>query len=150
MGFQARAREKRPHGSDLEEARGSPSTTNIQREEMDVNYNEFKQSKWVRAAQEPQAISQVLGDFPGWMKTVGNSELIVRARRLKNYLTSGRCSKGDMVLVIAALLYLISPVDLVPDFIPVVGWLDDLAVAGMILGYLDKRAAIGQELAIEV
>lgn len=33
------------------------------------------------------------------------------------------------VVLILALLYIVSPVDLIPDFIPVVGWADDLAVA---------------------
>ncbi len=32
------------------------------------------------------------------------------------------------VVIVLALLYIISPIDLVPDFIPVVGWADDLAV----------------------
>jgi uncharacterized membrane protein YkvA (DUF1232 family) len=32
------------------------------------------------------------------------------------------------VILILALLYIISPIDLIPDFIPVVGWADDLAV----------------------
>jgi uncharacterized membrane protein YkvA (DUF1232 family) len=32
------------------------------------------------------------------------------------------------VVVILALLYIISPIDLVPDVIPVVGWADDVAV----------------------
>jgi len=31
-------------------------------------------------------------------------------------------------LLIAALLYILSPIDPVPDVIPVVGWVDDLAV----------------------
>jgi len=31
-------------------------------------------------------------------------------------------------ILIAALLYIISPIDLIPDVIPVVGWADDLAV----------------------
>ncbi len=33
------------------------------------------------------------------------------------------------VILILALLYILSPIDLIPDVIPVVGWLDDLAVA---------------------
>ncbi len=33
-----------------------------------------------------------------------------------------------IVVLILALLYILSPVDLIPDFIPFVGWADDLAV----------------------
>ena len=33
-----------------------------------------------------------------------------------------------VVTIVASLIYIVSPVDLVPDFIPVVGWLDDGAV----------------------
>ena len=32
------------------------------------------------------------------------------------------------VILILALLYILSPVDLIPDVIPVLGWADDLAV----------------------
>jgi uncharacterized membrane protein YkvA (DUF1232 family) len=32
------------------------------------------------------------------------------------------------VIFILALLYIISPIDLVPDVIPVAGWIDDVAV----------------------
>ncbi|MGN0030046.1 MAG: YkvA family protein [Marinilabiliaceae bacterium] len=43
-------------------------------------------------------------------------------------------------LIIGALGYLILPVDLIPDFIPVVGWTDDLAalaaVIKMVSGYI--------------
>jgi uncharacterized membrane protein YkvA (DUF1232 family) len=42
--------------------------------------------------------------------------------------------------IVGALLYVFSPIDLVPDFIPVVGLLDDAAVLGMCL------KAIGRDL----
>ena len=36
---------------------------------------------------------------------------------------------GFVVLVLVlALLYIISPIDIIPDPIPVVGWVDDVAV----------------------
>ena len=43
-------------------------------------------------------------------------------------------SMGKIILFLLALLYVISPIDLIPDVIPVVGWIDDLVViiAGMI------------------
>ena len=33
-----------------------------------------------------------------------------------------------MIVALLALLYVLSPVDAIPDFIPVVGWADDLLV----------------------
>lgn len=33
-----------------------------------------------------------------------------------------------IVAIIAALIYIISPIDLIPDFIPIIGWMDDGAV----------------------
>ena len=36
---------------------------------------------------------------------------------------------GFVVLILVlALLYIISPIDIIPDPIPVVGWIDDVAV----------------------
>ena len=36
--------------------------------------------------------------------------------------------KSKMLLIAGALAYMLLPLDLVPDFIPVVGWLDDVVV----------------------
>jgi uncharacterized membrane protein YkvA (DUF1232 family) len=33
------------------------------------------------------------------------------------------------LIIILAVLYIISPIDLLPDVIPVVGWIDDVVVA---------------------
>jgi len=56
----------------------------------------------------------------------------------------------DIILIVAALLNLISPIDAVPDFIPIAGWLDDVTVAGLVLSYLDKKASAGQRETIDV
>ena len=44
----------------------------------------------------------------------------------------------SIVTVIAGLLYFLSPVDLIPDFIPVFGYVDDAAVIGLVLRYVQK------------
>ena len=46
---------------------------------------------------------------------------------------------GTMVSIVAALIYLISPIDLIPDFIPIIGYIDDAAVVLFVLGFgVDK------------
>ena len=39
-----------------------------------------------------------------------------------------------MIYVLLAVLYVLSPVDFVPDVIPIIGWLDDIGILGL-LGY---------------
>lgn len=41
-------------------------------------------------------------------------------------------SKSTIILVVAALLYLVSPFDIVSDFIPVTGLLDDITIIGFV------------------
>ena len=50
--------------------------------------------------------------------------------------------RGAKVALAAALVYLASPLDLIPDFIPLVGYLDDVLVAALvvdgILNWVDR------------
>ena len=41
--------------------------------------------------------------------------------------------KAAKVALAAAVLYLVSPIDLVPDFVPVLGYLDDILVAAILV-----------------
>jgi uncharacterized membrane protein YkvA (DUF1232 family) len=38
---------------------------------------------------------------------------------------------------VAGLLYVLSPIDLIPDFIPILGYVDDLTVMTIIVGWID-------------
>ena len=46
-----------------------------------------------------------------------------------------RVPKGTVAAIIGTLLYVLSPVDLIPDVIPVVGYLDDAAVLTLCLKF---------------
>ena len=56
------------------------------------------------------------------------------------YFTCREISFGEKILVCGlALLYILSPVDLLPDVIPVIGWLDDIGVGALFLAYCSWR-----------
>lgn len=104
------------------------------------NEEQFLESEWFDQAKRPETENRVRADYQRWVSRVSNSELVSRAGKLWKLLTSGDVGGKEKVAVIAGLLYLISPIDLVPDYIPVVGWLDDLGVAAFVLAYVLKKA----------
>ncbi len=38
-----------------------------------------------------------------------------------------------MASIIAAIVYFVSPIDLIPDFIPIVGYIDDVFIIGLVI-----------------
>jgi len=66
---------------------------------------------------------------------------------LYRLMSDSRVPSRNKVLVGAAIAYIISPVDIVPDFIPLLGQVDDLLVIALVLkGLFD---AAGKEVVLE-
>lgn len=61
---------------------------------------------------------------------------LTKAWRNKKY---SEVSYVTVFLSVAILLYFVSPIDLVPDFIPLVGGLDDVLLLGFLLKIIDKE-----------
>jgi uncharacterized membrane protein YkvA (DUF1232 family) len=59
--------------------------------------------------------------------------------RILQQLVAGRFNLRKVVIAILTLLYIISPYDIIPDFIIPVGWLDDLGVLGLLIYYFKKE-----------
>ncbi len=57
------------------------------------------------------------------------------AEFLKAVVTDPRIPERDKQVLTALLVLIVSPVDLIPDWIPVVGQLDDVVMAALILDY---------------
>jgi uncharacterized membrane protein YkvA (DUF1232 family) len=65
-------------------------------------------------------------------------------RKLIEFLTDlaedERISLQNRVVLGGLILYLLTPVDIVPDFIPILGWLDDVFVTLLIMDYVFNSA----------
>jgi uncharacterized membrane protein YkvA (DUF1232 family) len=52
-------------------------------------------------------------------------------RAAVRYLLDRRAPLAGKLVLLAAVAYIVLPIDLVPDVVPVVGWLDDAGVLGV-------------------
>ncbi len=112
----------------------------------------FEAGNWQHEAEKIVDDCELMDDLDNkcdeFMQKQGLSRVKRQLVLLWNYLravTSGRYkgySKWAYLKVVACLLYLVDPFDLLPDFIPWIGWLDDIAVViyvcGLVIEELDK------------
>ena len=70
-----------------------------------------------------ESLGQLRYDLPGLLR-------LVRAWARGDYR---RVPLKSIVMAVGAVLYFVAPLDVIPDFIPVVGYLDDAAVIAYVL-----------------
>jgi uncharacterized membrane protein YkvA (DUF1232 family) len=61
-------------------------------------------------------------------------------RLLRRLVADRTVPRGVRVALVLLLAYLLSPIDLVPDFIPVLGYADDAIIVAMVLRFATRRA----------
>lgn len=64
------------------------------------------------------------------------------AQLVRGLLADGETPTSVRLALVGLLLYLLSPIDLVPDFMPVIGSADDLIVAAVVLGWVGRRVGL--------
>ena len=59
----------------------------------------------------------------------------------KNSVKIGKNKKGlSWVLLTLAVIYILSPIDIVPDFLPILGWLDDFLVGALaVINFINQQ-----------
>lgn len=95
-------------------------------------------TQWLSKAQvyiaTPSKTTQLLSDAAGKLNIAAFSDIKAKVIVLISYVrdvTTGRYkdySATNLALAIAALIYLVSPADFLPDLMPIIGWTDDAAV----------------------
>ena len=84
-------------------------------------------------------------DRPPWYARIAAGKLLTRVRLLRMVLAdfvSGRYRRvpwRSVVVCAAAVAYVLSPLDLVPDWLVPVGWTDDLLVLGLAWAVMKKE-----------
>lgn len=87
------------------------------------------------------ATTILYGAFLLWLLRTGRSDDARALVRLvpdclvliRRALSDGRVSRADRLLLLALVGYLVLPIDLVPDFVPVAGQLDDALLVALVL-----------------
>ncbi|MDP4116926.1 MAG: YkvA family protein [Bacteroidota bacterium] len=77
-----------------------------------------------------------------WLKLAESGKKISFAKdilALINFMRDPLVSWQKKAIVVAGLIYFITPIDAIPDFIPLVGYLDDLGVIAALLKFLGKE-----------
>ncbi len=103
-----------------------------------------------REAQEPGRVRALARRATDKLRDLGgdDSPLAALRRDLPTLIRMAAAwARGDyrhlpwrvIVGVVAALLYFVAPIDAIPDFIPVIGYLDDAAVVAYVLKQFSKE-----------
>lgn len=74
---------------------------------------------------------------PGLLKDLAEflPACVTTARRLRSHPAVPRRAK---VALLVAVLWVLSPIDLIPEFLPVIGPLDDVVVVALVLRYVAR------------
>lgn len=76
--------------------------------------------------------SSFWGKCKDYAKSIGE-EGLEKALQLYYVLDSEKCTAADKVTIYGALAYLVSPIDVIPDLVPVLGYTDDIALIAVAL-----------------
>ena len=63
-------------------------------------------------------------------------------RLVRSLLADRAVPLGARVALVGLLVWLINPIDLIPEFIPILGPLDDMVVAVLVLRYVRRRVGL--------
>lgn len=109
----------------------------------------FKKGKWLDKSNSMLAdkskVLSVLAILTKYMKKGGLKGIREQLGVLYNYISEiiqGKYkdySGSSLSLALAAIIYVISPLDILPDLIPFTGYIDDIAIVTWAISKMDKE-----------
>lgn len=117
--------------------------------DKDTIIEKFKSGAWMDKAQSclktPDSLKKLSDELSGYMNKDGlknvQNQLVQLYDYVKLLLTKGYYDYKDhtLVLIIAVIIYVVSPIDLIPDYLPAVGLIDDSALVGWLFQKLGDK-----------
>ena len=77
-----------------------------------------------------------------WISRTGNQELAAKVKQFFGFFTSDKITMVQKTIIAVVLLYVVTPIDFVPDAFPVLGWLDDLTLLSMAMNYIMEQMGL--------
>lgn len=149
-------RTQEPPAAEAEEA---PPTPTI-KDKIFKTLADFEQSEWVQRMKDPKNRQVIMATAEKWLSTAGKkSPVFQRVNLIYNMLRHGKAdtllTPRNIAILAAVLLYAISPLDCIPDIIPVIGWMDDMGLLAMALAaitpiFLQKHEEVPAEMQQEL
>lgn len=116
---------------------------------MDEAINDFNSGKWMVKAESfvgnKKKMRSLLDSIMSYMNKSAFKPVIDKLRLMVSYLNDvykgyyTDYSVKNYIIVIAAIIYVVSPIDAVPDLLPIVGLTDDVTVIGAAFMSLRKE-----------
>ena len=121
-----------------------------------MNYvSEFLNGTWLQQAKEylsnSEKMKELLKNVTDYVSKEGLSK--VKDKLVLMYIFVADVISGDykdyslsnLAIIVAALIYVVSPLDLVPDIIPIVGLVDDATIVIWAVGVVNEELAKYEE-----
>ena len=107
----------------------------------DLKNDKKVKEKLYEAGSTPGAEEKVRKHFIEYFKkNKSNIGFGQQVEKIYDLLTSGQLNTRDKAIIVGALLYFINPFDLLPDITPLLGFIDDMGVIGLVYRYLTNRS----------
>ncbi|MBQ1960601.1 MAG: DUF1232 domain-containing protein [Akkermansia sp.] len=149
-------RTQEPPAAEAEEAPPPPTI----KDKIFKTLADFEQSEWVQRMKQPENRQVIIATAEKWLRSAGKkSPVFKRVNLIYNMLRHGKAdailTPRNIAILAAVLLYTISPLDCIPDIIPVIGWMDDMGLLAMAIAaitplFLQKKEDIPAEMQEEL